>query len=522
MHSFTKYGSIVLFIFISSFGYSQGPNLLWQRATGGNGDDFGYAIEVDDSGYVYVAGSTGTMNDGDVSSSCYQTTTNSMQDQWFVKYDSLGNLIWSKCLSIDGRFYDMRKINDHQFVLLGWACNQPILCDMYIATVDTAGNVGLFDYIIGGPQSDDYGYSVTEGDSGRFYGLGISDMSAGHGGFDMYLSITDSAGTIERVYGGSDYDEGQSVIRLHNNKYLLTGSTNSSNGDISSNHGNTDVWIVIVDSVGIMIREKTYGGTESEFGRTAIELSNGNIIIGTTTLSNDGDVSGNHSNGGSDVWIFMIDSVGNLLWQKCYGGMSDETISSLSLLNNNIILVGASATSTEGDVIGNHGNGGPDFWLFTIDTLGNMLSSQCYGGTGFDILNKVINRNNKIYVTGTTNSDNNGDVSNYHFSANYIEDLWVAVLDTNLITKTDHAINIEENFILYPNPATDKLYINNKKKKQTESFAIKTMDVFGKTVEQFIYNQFPVIIDLENYSSGIYFISIYSKTISYHKKFIKN
>ena len=43
----------------------------------------------------------------------------------------------------------------------------------------------------------------------------------------------------------------------------------------------------------------------------------GYLLVGST-YSNDIDVSGNH--GESDMWVIKIDTIGNINWQKCIGG----------------------------------------------------------------------------------------------------------------------------------------------------------------------------------------------------------
>ena len=96
---------------------------------------------------------------------------------------------------------------------------------------------------------------------------------------------------------------------------------------------------------------------------TSVRLSgSNNFVVTGWTNSNDGDVTGYH--GGTDNWVFEIDDSGDLQWQKCIGG-SDEDVSESSLfyINNNYLVAGWTA-SNDGDVSGN--NGEEDAWIVKL------------------------------------------------------------------------------------------------------------------------------------------------------------
>src|ERR1039458_430526 len=80
----------------------------------------------------------------------------------------------------------------------------------------------------------------------------------------------------------------------------------------------------------------------------------GGYIITCDAFSTDGDVTGNH--GGGDYWVLKIDSIGHILWEKCYGGSGwDVPYSIIQTLDDGYIVTGF-AGSTDGDVTGNHGS----------------------------------------------------------------------------------------------------------------------------------------------------------------------
>src|SRR6185369_12375791 len=66
-------------------------------------------------------------------------------------------------------------------------------------------------------------------------------------------------------------------------------------------------------------------------------------------------------------------------WQNNYGGsMSDQSIKSCATSDKGYALIGK-VFSINGDVTGNHGS--DDFWLVKTDSLGNLQWQKTYGGT---------------------------------------------------------------------------------------------------------------------------------------------
>src|SRR2546423_3312675 len=97
----------------------------------------------------------------------------------------------------------------------------------------------------------------------------------------------------QKCLGGDSVDVANSVIQTSDGGYAIAGYTYSSNGNITSNHGATDVWVVKLDAKGNIEWQRTLGGSSYEEGNSIIEGDNGFVIAGHTT-SNDGDVSGFH------------------------------------------------------------------------------------------------------------------------------------------------------------------------------------------------------------------------------------
>ncbi len=71
-------------------------------------------------------------------------------------------------------------------------------------------------------------------------------------------------------YGGSEYDDAGSIVQTENG-YLVLGTTGSDDGDISFNHGDSDIWLIKIDSLGNLLWERVYGGSETEYSSNIIK-----------------------------------------------------------------------------------------------------------------------------------------------------------------------------------------------------------------------------------------------------------
>lgn len=228
--------------------------------------------------------------------------------------------------------------------------------------------------------------------------------SGNHGGYDFWVVKTDSLGSMlwEKTYGGSNEDDMYSILQISDGGFLLCGSTSSNDGDVKSgNHGGSDFWVVKIDSLGNIQWEKTYGGYNNEELYSAITTSDGGFLLGGFTQSNDGDIqSGNH--GKADFWVVKIDSVGIIQWEKTYGGSNGENVYSIISTPDGGYVLGGNTTSNDGDVqYRSLINSPTDFWVVKIDSVGKIIWEKCYGRVGYtDSFSKVVNTSDGGFLVG--------------------------------------------------------------------------------------------------------------------------
>jgi gliding motility-associated-like protein len=275
------------------------------------------------------------------------------------------------------------------------------------------------------PTSDG-GYIIV----GTAYGADNDDVTGHHGNAtvgDIWVVKIDRSGNIQwqKCLGGGDSEAGASVLQTADGGYIVVGSAASGNCNLTGNHGSFDFWVVRLSNKGEIIWQKMYGGSKEDYARSLAIASDGGYFIAGHTLSNDGDVKGNH--GSTDWWVIKIDKTGKLLWQKCLGGSgSDQANSVQSTIDGGCIIAGLEE-SNDGDVKDNHGIG--DYWLVKLDKAGNTQWQKTYGGTGLDAAWYVSVTNDGGYIVAGYSGSYDGDVTGKRPSGPGDSDIWILKVD---------------------------------------------------------------------------------------------
>ncbi|MGZ5247559.1 MAG: hypothetical protein ACXWV5_11020, partial [Flavitalea sp.] len=227
---------------------------------------------------------------------------------------------------------------------------------------------------------------------------------------------------FNKLYGGSSDDLVRQMIKANYTGYIFTGDTYSNDNGLEAFNGDGDIWVTRLDEVGNITWQKTFGGPDFERGNSIAPCGQGYIVAGYT-LGNYGDEP--VLNSGPDAVILKIDENGNLLNKKILGGSGiDEIVSILPDGKGNFILVGTT-DSNDGDVIGHHGGG--DFWVLKMDAGLNILWQKVLGGSLFDAgISIAISKDGSYTICGFTSSTD-GDVKGNHGEA----DFWVVNLSEN-------------------------------------------------------------------------------------------
>lgn len=255
------------------------------------------------------------------------------------------------------------------------------------------------------------------------------DVTGNHGDYDVWIVKTDANGVLiwQKCLGGSDTDLGYSIIQNSDSSYVLLADSKSVDGDVSGNHGFGDFWVVKLDVNGSIIWQHSYGGNSYDRPQKIEKTIDGGFIaVGRTTSTDSINVTGYHGFGGYDAWVVKIDSLGAIQWQKCFGAPGDDRFQDVSSTNDGGFLAVGWTNSNSDDVSGNHG-GNFDCWVVKIDSIGNIQWQRCFGGSGDDRAESIQNTNDGGFIfAGRTNSSN-GDVTVTGSTIDY----WVVKIDNS-------------------------------------------------------------------------------------------
>ncbi|HEY6064447.1 MAG TPA: T9SS type A sorting domain-containing protein, partial [Chitinophagaceae bacterium] len=243
------------------------------------------------------------------------------------------------------------------------------------------------------------------------------DVSGNHGLNDYWIIKIDQVGNLQwqKVFGGSNHDLANRIRQTPDGGYIVYGYTRSSNGDVTGFHGGYDYWVIKLNSTGNLQWQKALGGSNID-NPTSISLTNdGGYIMTGASNSTDGDVTGNHGN--DDAWVVKMDINGNIQWKKCFGGPGVDPGMDIQQLSDGKYIMLCHSTSSSGDASSNHGQW--DYWFLQMDINGVILWEKSYGGSLNDIALAAQKTTDNGYVLFGYSKSNDGDVSNNHGVEDY-------------------------------------------------------------------------------------------------------
>lgn len=474
-------------------------------------DDKASAMDDTTDGGFVIAGTTYSV-DGHVS------TSYGNGDIWIIKITSEGDIQWEKTLggSRDDQVYSIEQTTDGGYIVAGFT------------------------------RSDDH------------------DVSFNHSlNNDCWVIKLDISGNIvwEKTYGGTDRDFGIDIKQTSDNGYVIAGTTYSIDGDITtSNLGNGDCWIIKINSQGDLEWQKTIGTPAKEAGQAILQADNGDyLFLGVTELPD----SEYHND--NDILLVRLSESGNIQWQKTFGGPRNDQPGSLYRIQDNGYIICGLTDVSEGDF-------NADAWVIKIDEAGIIEWQRTYGGSGFDIANKIRQTADDGYIIAGNTMSPDGDVTGWHDPDEAYMDYWILKINTTGDIQWEKAFgsfdvdlatdiretedggyvvvggamspggDVEQHFgslsnldywifkispdmstpdfaenavVVYPNPA--KSFLNVQLKNELIQ-TITIRDIAGK----YILDTTAVTIDINSLDNGIYILEISSKSGIFYNKFIKN
>ena len=238
--------------------------------------------------------------------------------------------------------------------------------DVYLIKTNVSGDT-VWTKTFGGSDWD-IGESVQQTSDGGYIIAGLT-RSFGEGIYDVYVIKTDDFGDTlwTRTYGGTDNDQGKSILETTDEGYIIAGLTRSFGA------GDYDVYLIRIDTSGDTLWTRTYGDTLIDQGFSVQQTMDGGYIIAGETVPLETEFY--------DFYLIKTNASGDTLWTRTYGGPDEDAANFVrQTLDGGFILLGYTYS---------FGAGGGDIYLIKTDSSGDTLWTRTYGDSLGDVGNAV-------------------------------------------------------------------------------------------------------------------------------------
>lgn len=284
-------------------------NIQWQKAYGGFKSDIAKSIALTSDGSYAVVGATESTN-GDM------TVNKGSYDCFVMKISTTGTLQWMRTLGSS----QLDQAN-------GVACGADGSIMM----------TGTFRKVDG-------------------------DVTNTNGGEDIWLVKLNAAGDMlwQKNYGSTNNDQGNAIVKVAGG-YVVTGLVQDGGGDVTKYNGNGDIWTFAIDETGKILWRTTVGGSEFDVAYGIAVATDGSLFIAGMSNSSNGDMKINRGN--SDLAVIKLSSTGQLLWARTQGSTGLDKGQAVIPFGSRGCVVAATVTADDMDVIGNKNPGNYQWWL---------------------------------------------------------------------------------------------------------------------------------------------------------------
>ena len=318
------------------------------------------------------------------------------------------------------------------------------------------------------------------------------------------------------------------ILPLFNNKDLLYGTTSSGiSGTVTGNpYGLNDGWVILIDSTGSRVWDKTFGGSGNDNILKIIKMGDFYYMLGSTnSISTNGGVNqlnyGNH-----DIWLMKTDTNGNLIWETRYGASSEDY--GIDLIANSFggfFLLGNIATSGNGTFTSvNYGSW--DHVIMSIDTSGTLLSYKILGGNHQDYAKGMLAINDStllLYGTSTVGTSDvktcEGHLAPPPASNAFNTDYWIIKVGYGNTTTSINQLQNNLALTVRPNPAKNHIDISGL---PPATYTINTFSLDGRLVmSNIIASDLSLPLSIESLQSGMYLSNIINEKINTTVRWVK-
>jgi hypothetical protein len=291
-------------------------DLIFEKSYGGTVLDAGTNICTTSDGHLLLLGITSL-----------PTSSGTQVDVFVLKVTTNGDTLWTKTYG-DSSLFDVAEglleTDNGEILILGSTYNGSTN-DFKLVRLDAQGNL-LWQKVYNSPY-DDEGINIQNVGNGEYLLLGRRK----DGDDDFYVMKIEEQGNIlwENTYGTPQYEQAHSISKTSDGNFLLCG--HSSGVDALHN-----LYLTKIRPDGLVLYEKHYGGTKHDGGTSAIELSNGNLLLVGETDS--------YGNGSKRAFFLETDAEGEVIEELSFGGDLSDKFSAVLETETAYYLIGESAS----------------------------------------------------------------------------------------------------------------------------------------------------------------------------------
>lgn len=327
----TREGGMILVGYTSSFGAGQSDlwsvkldaegQILWQRTHGGAQWDSASVVRATDDGGFIVAGQTDSFGRGE-------------SDAWVLRFDASGNVLWQRTFGTKNNemIRDAQVTQDRGLVLCGTTGED--YPNAWLLRLDSGGRV-IWSKVYS-TQWDTVATSVSAGLDGGFVIAGWATIPNQEGAWVFKVDRSGRLVWSETLAGERPSNEARVLTTTRDGGCIFAGNT----GSFGAGEGRDDAWIVKLNSSGSVDWAKRYGGNGRDEARAIVEKSEGGYIVVGTTGSFEYGCENTR-----DIWCVDLDSIGEVVWKKAYGGWGDDTAWAIAEAEGNGVIFAGSTSS---------------------------------------------------------------------------------------------------------------------------------------------------------------------------------
>ncbi|RDC65299.1 PQQ-binding-like beta-propeller repeat protein [Adhaeribacter pallidiroseus] len=403
---------------------------LWDKTFGGDQEEILTSlIATRDGGYL-LGGISQSGKSGDKSE---PALANGDYDYWLVKIDAAGNKVWDKTLGTTNA--------DFLTSLIAAPDGGYLLGDnnFSVTKIDATGKLTWKKSFLSATNSFSPNLKALLLTSDGNYLLGGGSYIKTNYNYRVLKLDTNGDLVWDKSYGGASSDQLEALVAAPDGGYLLGGTSNSTaTGDKTDNPrgtaGQSDYWILKIDSNGTKEWDQTLGGAQADELADLISTPDGGYLLGGTSTSSNNAFNMYEKSeplrGYRDYWVVKVDGQGKKEWDKTAGSYLPDLLSTIIVDAKGDYLLGGTSYSDIGGDKSEARKGLQDYWVIKLQDKTPLVTTTWdmrYGGYGTDNLSSLIQTADGGYLSGGyTNSGATGDKSQPSQGKN---DYWIVKSD---------------------------------------------------------------------------------------------